>query len=577
MPTTTLGQYEIRSRIGSGGMGDVYDAMHTGLNRRVAIKTLRRRYLDDDTVVARFLREGQLASRIRHPNIVDVTDVGMIGGLPCLVMEHLEGEPFGAMIKRGGALGVAAAVDLLLPIVAAVDYAHERGVLHRDIKPSNIFIARTWNGDVTPKILDFGISKLVDESQQAALTTDSAFVGTPHYASPEAMRAEKTTDGRSDQYSMGVVFYEATTGTKPFFDKGGNFVALAMAICAGEFPPPRQLKPDLPAAFESVVLRAMSLRSEERFPSMRAFGEALLGFASDRARMIWGPTFAGAGAASDDAAAAAAALPRDGTQVILRPSATSASVSSSAAPSAFSVTGPSGFPIGAGTPHSGMHPSLFSAHTGPPLPPVTDRTPSYSLAGGSLPGYAPTAKASRAGSVMLGAMLVATLLVGGLAVVKFTGGPKAVGALDSPTGATVTSAASPAEGTYAVTISVSPANASVELDGVAVGAGAIHRTLPKDGRQHALRVSAPGHETVYTTFDEHRPPPSSIALRPASAGAPAAASHAPASSPAGRGDVRPIEKASGSSHGGGSGGGKQTGSGKNPDNRPRTDNIDPWE
>src|ERR1043165_191044 len=100
LPTTSLGHYEIRSTIGSGGMGDVYDAVHTGLDKRVAIKTLRKRFLDDDVVVARFLREGQLASRIRHPNIVDITDVGMRGSLPCLVMEYLEGESFSALIRR---------------------------------------------------------------------------------------------------------------------------------------------------------------------------------------------------------------------------------------------------------------------------------------------------------------------------------------------------------------------------------------------------------------------------------------------------------------------------------------------
>src|SRR4051812_29126343 len=102
MPTSALGQYQIRSRVGSGGMGDVYDAVHTALNERVAVKTLGKRFLDDETTVTRFLREGQLASRIRHPNFVDVTDVGVIDGLPCLVMEFLEGEPMSALIRREG-------------------------------------------------------------------------------------------------------------------------------------------------------------------------------------------------------------------------------------------------------------------------------------------------------------------------------------------------------------------------------------------------------------------------------------------------------------------------------------------
>ena len=287
LSSTSLGQYKVRARIGSGGMGDVYDAMHTSLQKRVAIKTLRARFLEDETVVARFLREGQLASRIRHPNIVDVTDVGIIGGLPCLVMEHLEGESLSARIKRERAMRLDELVDLLLPIVAAVDFAHEHGVLHRDIKPSNIFLSRSWNGEIVPKVLDFGISKLVHESAQAALTTDSAFVGTPQYASPELMRADKATDGRSDQYSMGIVLYEGATGTRPFSDKAGNFVALAMAICAGELAPPRTVNPDIPESFERVVMRACALRPEERFLSMKHLGEALLPFASERAMRAW--------------------------------------------------------------------------------------------------------------------------------------------------------------------------------------------------------------------------------------------------------------------------------------------------
>lgn len=542
LPTTSLGQYEIRSRIGSGGMGDVYDAMHTGLNRRVAIKTLRRRFLDDDTVVTRFLREGQLASRIRHPNIVDVTDVGMIGGLPCLVMEHLEGEALGTVIKRDGAFPVTTLVDLLLPIVAAVDFAHERGVLHRDIKPSNIFLARSWNGDITPKILDFGISKLLDESQQHGLTTDSAFVGTPHYASPEAMRAERSADGRSDQYSMGVVFYEGATGMKPYAEQGGNFVSLAMAICAGQFPLPRQVKPDLPAAFEAVIVKAMSLHAEDRYPSMRALGEALLPFASDRARMIWSPTFSGTGAR-------AAPTPQEGTQVMLRPSATTTHAQPVRA-----------FPTG-GTPHSGVHPMNMHPSATPPAGSY-DGTPSYSLGGRSFPGGpAPEKKSGAAGVAMIVGLLVATLAVVGLAIFKFAGSkPANAGTLPEPPSAT-TSTTAPQGSAYALAVRVVPENAAFELDGVPAGTGSLSRSLPRDGRSHTLRVSAPGFEALLLSFDDAHPPPATISLRPATNGA---------------GSGTPTKV--GPQHGSGaSSGGKQGGSGKNPDNRPRTDNIDPWE
>jgi eukaryotic-like serine/threonine-protein kinase len=271
-------------------MGEVFEAVHTGLDRRVAIKTLQRRFVADDACVARFLREGQLASRIRHPNIVDVTDAVSIDGVPCLVMELLEGESLHDLFSRRAPMPVEALVDLLLPIIAALDFAHERGVFHRDIKPSNIFVARSWNGEITPKILDFGLSKLLDVAPQAGLTTDAHFVGTPQYASPELIRDHRTADRQSDQYALGVVLYEGLTGRRPYPDNR-MFLEHAMAVCKGEFPRPRQLRSDLPIEIEEVVLKAMALRPQDRHTSMRALGFALLPYASDRGRVIWGPSF----------------------------------------------------------------------------------------------------------------------------------------------------------------------------------------------------------------------------------------------------------------------------------------------
>ena len=533
LPTTSLGQYQIRSRIGSGGMGDVYDAVHTALNKRVAIKTLRKRFLDDETTVARFLREGQLASRIRHPNIVDVTDVGMIGGLPCLVMEFLDGEPLSAMIRRDGALPLAALVDVLLPIIAAVDFAHEQHVLHRDIKPSNIFLARSWNGEVVPKILDFGISKLVHESAQAALTTDSAFVGTPHYASPELMRADKNTDGRSDQYSIGVVLYEAATGVRPFTEKAGSFVALAMAICAGEFPTPRQVKPDLPEAFEKLILRAMSLSANDRYPSMRALGEALLPFASERARLIWSPTFRDKSSIPQ--------MPQE-TQVLLRPPMSqSGSVS---VPHATPLS-MSGYPHHTGgTPRPGFYPSHPSAT--PPASASFDRS---FVHGGQPQNSGATLRALAmplGGLALAAAVLVAILLAR-------NPGPR------------TTTAQPPPATTFVVEVATVPETATIEVDGVAVGTARFSRAFVKDGQKHTLRVSAPAHETVLVAFDDVLLPPSHIALRPAPV----------AEKPQGKNPDKPVVAPI--PHGGApviKAGGAAT---KPTGERPKTDNIDPWE
>ncbi len=194
-------------------------------------------------VVARFVREGQAASRIRHPHTVDVTDVGVIDGIPCLVMEYLDGESLRAFFRREGAMAVTPLVDLMLPVIAAVDAAHRQGVVHRDLKPPNVFLARGMGGEIHPKVLDFGISKLVDQTQTSDLTADSTFLGSPHYASPEAARGERGVDGRADQYSLGVMLYEGATAVRPFAASADSFMALILAISEGRFPPPRQHRP----------------------------------------------------------------------------------------------------------------------------------------------------------------------------------------------------------------------------------------------------------------------------------------------------------------------------------------------
>jgi eukaryotic-like serine/threonine-protein kinase len=539
LPTTSLGHYAVRAKIGSGGMGDVYDAVHTGLDKRVALKTLRKRYLDDEVVVARFLREGQLASRIRHPNIVDVTDVGMMGGLPCLVMELLEGESLSAMIRREGRLSIETVVDLLLPIVAAVDFAHDHGIVHRDLKPSNVFLSRSWNGEIVPKVLDFGISKLVHDSREA-LTTDSAFVGTPHYASPELMRAEKLADGRSDQYSMGVILYETTTGIRPFAAQGNNFVALAMAVCKGEYPSPRERNPDLPASFEVVVQRAMALEAHERFLTMRALGEALLPFASPRARMIWKPTFVGRASQPPPPESTAQAPLSMGTIPVGQsvPAAFGAGPASGAArPTRISATPP-----------PSIGPALFMAPTTSPSS-AHDRLPS---AGGPHP--APVA--APRGSAMITAVIGVSL---GLAVVMSMVMLRGARREDALRAATAPSAVP----TFTVDVAVTPNAASIELDGAGAGTGRVSKAFVRDGKSHALRLSAPGYESLLVEFSDATPPPTTIALRPLAVptGAPPAAP-TPSTADAPSGQRRAP------------GGGKVKGS---SEGRPKTDNIDPWQ
>jgi serine/threonine protein kinase len=158
---TVLDDYRVVRAIGVGGMGCVYEAEHTGLGRRVALKTLNAEYAHDEEVRGRFLREGVAVARIRHPNIVGVSHVGTANGVTYLVMDLLDGEDLAARLAREGALAPSYAVEVVLAVTSAIEAAHEAGVIHRDLKPANVFLERTRR-EVVPRVLDFGISKLTD-------------------------------------------------------------------------------------------------------------------------------------------------------------------------------------------------------------------------------------------------------------------------------------------------------------------------------------------------------------------------------------------------------------------------------
>ena len=283
-----LGRYLLVRMLGEGGMGSVYEATHQELGRRAAIKVLHERYTRSVDVRQRFVREGQSASRVRHPNVVDVYDVGIEGNHPYLVMEFLEGETLGQFLDREGVLSTERTADLLLPVLAAVAAAHDVGVVHRDLKPENIFLSAERNS-IKPKVLDFGISKIVDRDVAEQLTGTGAFLGTPQYMSPEQAQGAKHIEHRSDQYSLGVILYQCATGRRPVEEP--SLYALIQRIVNGEFPPPSQINPSLPSAFEAMLLRAMARYPAGRFPTTRGLGRALLEFASARARSQYADEF----------------------------------------------------------------------------------------------------------------------------------------------------------------------------------------------------------------------------------------------------------------------------------------------
>jgi len=293
-----FGSYEIVRLLGKGAFGAVYEALRQPLKKRTALKVLHPEFVRHQEVVARFLQEAETVAQLDHPHIVGVFDVGVQGGVPFIAMEFLDGEPLASRLEREGKLATTTAVDLMLAVFSAVSTVHEKGIIHRDLKPDNIFLARPATGGVQPKLLDFGIAKVRDVGK--ALTRTNAVLGTPFYMSPEQAEESKNISNAADQWSLSVILYEAITGAKAF--DGDSLLALLNSICFHPTPDPRTQDPSVHPAMASALMRAMSKKAADRFPSVRDFGRAILPFASPGAQNHWGEFFA-AGSEVDPTAA----------------------------------------------------------------------------------------------------------------------------------------------------------------------------------------------------------------------------------------------------------------------------------
>ena len=262
---TRLGPYEIVAPLGAGGMGEVFRARDTRLERDVAIKVLPHAASADPAARARLLREARLASRLNHPNVCTIHEVGEADGRTFIVMEVVEGESLGDRLARG-ALPFGEILRNGIQVADALSHAHGHGVLHRDLKSANVVVT----ADGRAKVLDFGLAKQMagpDDAEattlsRAALTAEGTVAGTLAYMAPEQLRG-LAADARSDLWALGVVLYEMATGERPF--RAAVTTALAADIQYKEPAPPRQSHPNIPPALEDVILRCLKKRPEERY------------------------------------------------------------------------------------------------------------------------------------------------------------------------------------------------------------------------------------------------------------------------------------------------------------------------
>ena len=270
-------RYRVESVLGEGGMGVVFAARNQRTGREVALKLMvQRERLSEAQHTARaerFFREARAAGRIRHPNVVDVYDVGGDSDAPYLVMERLRGRTLGALIAEGP-LPERKAVELVLAAARGVAAAHEEGVVHRDLKPDNIFLADMPSGPAVPKVLDFGISRIITHRESLdSLTRSGTILGTPAYMAYEQLRGSNDIDARADVYALGVILYEALSARRPF--EANSFHDLVLRMAHDEPTPLAKVQPLASRRVRDVVARCLERDPEQRYANAGELVNAL--------------------------------------------------------------------------------------------------------------------------------------------------------------------------------------------------------------------------------------------------------------------------------------------------------------
>jgi eukaryotic-like serine/threonine-protein kinase len=281
--TLLMGKYRVERVLGQGAMGVVVAATHLGFGRQVAMKFMLPGKGTSPERHERFLREARIAAQLTSAHAAKVLDVGTMEGTgtPYLVMELLDGQDLDAVLDQSerGVLPFAEAVSYVLQVIEAVAEAHRAGIVHRDLKPANLFLARFADGSPCVKVLDFGVSKLIEPGVH--LTQDTAVLGSPLYMSPEQMQASRDVDARSDVWALGIVLYQLVAGITPFHGEGIQQVC--SRVFFAEPTPLCTFRAGAPAGFEAVLLRCFEKRREQRWQNVAELAAALVPFAPARA------------------------------------------------------------------------------------------------------------------------------------------------------------------------------------------------------------------------------------------------------------------------------------------------------
>jgi tRNA A-37 threonylcarbamoyl transferase component Bud32 len=493
-PGVLVGEYRIVARLGAGGMGTVYGAVHPIIGKRVAIKVLNQQFTHQPVTVDRFLREARAVNQIGHPNIVDIFAFGQLpDGRHYCVMEWLEGETLGDRLERG-MLSRAEACTVLDEILAALAAAHAKQIVHRDLKPDNVFLVRGERLRV--KLLDFGIAKLVGTVSRSKTQTGN-FIGTPHYVSPEQARG-LAVDGRADIYSLGAMAFELFTGRLPF--EAPSVVDVVSMHLHDEPPDLASLAP-VPAELDALVMSMLAKSPDER-PQIEAIREIL--------ELVYLRDVAPDGTVIDTTSGqvvrisgSLAAVRVTGSIPVVRGSGEMAAMRGSGEMAALRGSGEMAALRG-----SGERPAVAEA--------ATAAEPAGALAPAEMsPGGAPSLAPRRRWL----APALAAAVVAAIVAIALSRGDRATATPATPAASTTTAAAAavpavpvvpavtttatptPTTASVEVVLRDAPTAARVRIDGVdvAITDGRAQATLAAG--PHALEVSARGHATQRRTLD----------------------------------------------------------------------------